>query len=47
MLRSWLRPHRRIPQDKLPDYLVFFQFARNARRCGRALLSARVAALVT
>ncbi len=26
VLRSWLRPHRGISQDKLPLYLGFFQF---------------------
>jgi transposase len=26
VLRSWLRPHRGISQEKLPDYLGFFQF---------------------
>ena len=47
LLRSWLRPHRGISQDKLPDYLGFFQFVHNARRRGKALLGALVAALVT
>ena len=47
LLRSWLRPHRGIPQDKLPLYLGFFQVAHNARRRGRALLGALVAALMT
>ena len=46
LLRSWLRPHRGISQDKLPLYLGFFQLVHNARRCGRALLSALVAGLV-
>ena len=46
LLRSWLRPHRGISQDKLPDYLGFFQFVHNARRRGKALLGALVAALV-
>ena len=46
LLRSWLRPHRGISQDKLPLYLGFFQFVHNARRRGRALLSALVAGLV-
>jgi len=40
LLRSWLRPHRGISQDKLPLYLGFFQFMHNARRRGKALLSA-------
>ena len=47
LLRSWPRPHRGIPQEKLPLYLGFFQFVHNARRRGRALLGALVAALVT
>jgi transposase len=46
LLRSWLRPHRGISQDKLPDYLGFFQVTHNARRRGMALLGALVAALV-
>ncbi len=46
LLRSWLRPHRGISQDKLPLYLGFFQFVHNARRRGKALLGALIAALV-
>ena len=46
LLRSWLRPHRGVSQEKLPLYLVFFQFVHNARRRGRALLGELVAALV-
>ena len=46
LLRSWLRPHRGIPQEKLPAYLGFFQLVHNARRRGKALLGALVAALV-
>ena len=46
LLRSWLRSHRSISQDKLPLYLGFFQFVRNVRRRGRSLLGALVAALV-
>ena len=47
LLRWWLRPHRGISQDKLPDYLGFFQLVHNARRRGKALLIALIAALVT
>ena len=47
LLRSWLRPHRGVSQDKLPLYLAFFQFVHNARRRGKALLGALVAAPVT
>ena len=46
LLRSWLRPHRGISQNKLPLYLGFFQFVHNARRRGKALLSALIAAMV-
>jgi transposase len=46
LLRSWLRPHRGISQEKLPAYLGFFQIVHNARRRGRALLSTLVATLV-
>jgi transposase-like protein len=45
-LRSWLRPHRGISQEKLPLYLAFFQLAYNARRRGKALLGTLVASLV-
>ena len=46
LLRSWLRPHRGVSQEKLPLYLAFFQLVHNARRRGRALLGELVAALV-
>jgi len=38
LLRSWLRPHRGISQEKLPLYLGFFEVVHNARKRGRALL---------
>lgn len=43
LLRSWLRPHRGILQEKLPIYLGLFQFTHNARKRGKALLGALVA----
>jgi transposase-like protein len=46
LLRSWLRPHRGVSQEKLPLYLAFFQVVHNARRRGKALLATLVAALV-
>jgi len=46
LLRSWLRPHRGISQDKLPRYLSFFQYVHNACRRGKALLGTLIAALV-
>ena len=45
-LRSWLRPHRGISQEKLPAYLGFFEFVHNARCRGKALLGTLVAGLV-
>ena len=38
VLRSWLRPHRGISQEKMPIYLGFFEFIFNARRRGKAVL---------
>ena len=45
LLRSWLRPHRGLSQQKLPLYLGFLQLVHNARRRGKALLASLVAAL--
>jgi len=38
LLRSWLRPHRGVSQEKLPWYLGFFEFIHNIRLRGKALL---------
>ncbi len=38
LLRSWLRPHRGVSQEKLPLYLGFFEVVHNVRVRGRALL---------
>ena len=38
LLRSWLRPHRGISQDKLPFYLGFFEFVHNVKKRGKTLL---------
>jgi len=46
LLRSWLRPHRGISQEKLPSYLVFFEFFHKAGKRGKALLHALVELLV-
>ena len=46
LLRSWLRPHRGISQEKLPLYLGFFEFVHNVRSRGRALLPSLIEALV-
>jgi transposase len=46
LLRSWLRPHRGISQQKLPLYLAFFEFVHNRRRRGKALLPALLHSLL-
>lgn len=46
LLRSWLRPHRGISQEKLPLYLSFFEFVHNARVRGKHLLPALLGVLV-
>jgi transposase-like protein len=46
LLRSWLRPHRGISQEKLPCYLAFFEFVHNIRRRGKALLHALLVTLI-
>jgi transposase len=46
LLRSWLRPHRGISQEKLPLYLGFFEFVHNVRRRGKALLGSLLNAVL-
>lgn len=46
LLRSWLRPHRGISQEKLPLYLGFFQFVYNTRQRGKGLLMPLLSALL-
>jgi transposase len=47
LLRSWLRPHRGISQERLPLYLGFFEFVHNVRKRGKAVLGSLLALLVT
>ena len=47
LLRSWLRPHRGVSQEKLPLYLGFFEFVHNARKRGKALLGTLIALLLS
>ena len=47
LLRSWLRPHRGISQEKLPLYLGFFEFVHNARIRGKGLLQPLLGLLLT
>ena len=46
LLRSWLRPHRGISQERLPLYLGFFEFVHNVRKRGKALLASLLELLV-
>ncbi len=46
LLRSWLRPHRGISQELLPNYLAFFQVAHNIRQRGAGLLGPMLNLLV-
>lgn len=46
LLRSWLRPHRGISQEKLALYLGFFEFVHNIRSRGKALLSSLLSILL-
>jgi transposase-like protein len=47
LLRSWLRPHRGILQEKLPLYLGFFEFIHNSRARGKTLLPALLSILLS
>ncbi len=46
LLRSWLRPHRGLSQEKLPLYLGFFEYVHNAKRRGKALLASLMGVLL-
>jgi len=46
LLRSWLRPHRGISQEKLPLYLGFFEFVHNVRKRGKALMGSLIELLL-
>ena len=39
LLRSWLRPHRGISQEKLPLYLSFFEYLHNLKNRGKSAMS--------
>lgn len=47
LLRSWLRPHRGISQEKLPLYLGFFEFVHNVRKRGKKLMESLLKLLLT
>lgn len=42
LLRSWLRPHRGVSQDKLPLYVALFEATHNIRKRGKALLGSLI-----
>jgi len=46
LIRSWLRPHRGISQEKLPIYLGFFEFIHNVRKRGKKLLPSLLSAFL-
>ena len=46
LLRSWLRPHRGISQERLPLYIGFFEYVHNVGRRGKALLSSMLELLL-
>ena len=46
LLRSWLRPHRGLSQEKLPLYLAFFEFVHNMRKRGKALLEGLISGVL-
>jgi transposase-like protein len=47
LLRSWLRPHRGISQEKLPLYLGFFEFIHNVRARGKSVLGSLIGLLLS
>ena len=47
LLRSWLRPHRGISQEYLPDYLGFFEFIHHARQRGKKLMDSLLRLFLT
>lgn len=46
LLRSWLRPHRGISQEKLSGYIGFFEFVHNSRKRGKKLLDSLLGLLL-
>lgn len=46
LLRSWLRLHRGISQEKLPFYLGLFEFVYNLKRRKKSLLNDLIELLI-
>lgn len=47
LLRSWLRPHRGVSQEKLPFYVGFFEWIHNLKKRGKTGLDATFRLLLT
>ncbi len=47
LLRSWLRPHRGVSQEKLPFYIGTFEFIHNCRKRGKKLLKSILSTLLS
>ena len=43
LLRPWLRPHRGISQERMPNYLGFFEYLHNIKKRGQVALPALIA----
>jgi transposase-like protein len=46
LLRSWLRPHRGVSQEKLPFYIGYFEWLHNLRKRGKKALHETFALLL-
>lgn len=46
LLRSWLRPHRGVSQEKLPFYVGFFEWIHNLKVRGKRAVHATFALLL-
>jgi transposase-like protein len=47
LLRSWLRPHRGVSQEKLPFYVGFFEWIHNLRKRGKRAVHETFVLLLT
>lgn len=47
LLRSWLRPHRGVSQEKLPFYVGFFEWIHNLKKRGKKALHQTFSLLLT
>ena len=47
LMRSWLRPHRGVSQEKLPFYVGFFEWIYNLKKRGKKALNETFYLLLT